>query len=571
MTSIESDMRRQRPAAALALFAVVVCTALPSYGSQEASGREGAVASRSPLATQVGIGVLRQGGNAIDAAVAMGFALAVTHPSAGNIGGGGFMVIRLADGELVANDHREKAPLEARRDMFQDDNGAIVEGLSTASHLAVGVPGTVDGLLDVLRRHGTLTRQQIIAPALALARDGFSLPTDLAAQFERLGGRFEPYPASLAKFTRDDGSPLAAGDVFRQPDLAATLARIAEHGRAGFYEGATADLIVTEMARGGGLISHRDLAEYRSVWREPVRGTYRGHEIVSMPPPSSGGALLIQMLNMLEPYDLASLGRGSPPTVHLMVEAERRAYADRAEYLGDADFYDVPLARLMDKDYARSRFADFDPDAASRSADIGAGTWPTESPETTHVSVMDAHGNAVAYTTTLNLGYGSKIVVTGAGFLLNNEMDDFSSKPGVPNSFGLVGGEANAIEPGKRMLSSMTPTLVLKGGEPVLVTGSPGGSTIITTVLQVVTNVIDHGMDVGTAVATPRFHHQWLPNQVRYEPGAVAADTRTSLEKIGHVGFRETPGIGDANSVMRVGDEITARSDPRNAGAAAAY
>ena len=560
-----------KSAAALTLFAAVACTGVSGHGAQEASGTEGAVASRSPLATEAGIGVLRRGGNAIDAAVAMGFALAVTHPSAGNLGGGGFMVIRLANGELVANDHREKAPLKAHRDMFLDDGGEVVDGLSTASHLSVGVPGSVDGLLGVLERHGTLSRREVIAPALALARDGFPLPPDLAGQFARLRSRFEPYPASLAKFTRAGGEPLEAGDLFRQPDLAATLARIAEHGRAGFYEGTTADLIVAETAQGGGLIDHRDLAEYRSVWRKPVRGTYRGYQIVSMPPPSSGGALLIQMLNMLEPYDLAALGRGSPAAVHLMVEAQRRAYADRAEHLGDTDFYDVPLAMLMDKNYARHRFGDFDPRAASRSKDIGAGNWPEESPETTHVSAMDRAGNAVAYTTTLNLGYGSKIVVTGAGFLLNNEMDDFSSKPGAPNSFGLVGGEANAIEPGKRMLSSMTPTLVLKDGEPILVTGSPGGSTIITTVLQVVTNVIDHGMDVATAVAAPRFHHQWLPNQVRYEPDAVSADTLASLEKMGHVGFRRTPAIGDANSVMRVGGEITARSDPRNAGAAAAY
>ena len=563
-------LRRERPAAALALLAVVVCVGLTSHGSQAASGTNSAVASRSPLATEVGIRVLRQGGNAVDAAVAMGFALAVTHPSAGNLGGGGFMVIRLANGEVLANDHREKAPFEAHRDMFLED-GEVVEGLSTASHLAVGVPGTVDGLLDVLERHGTLSRQEIIAPALALARDGFSLPADLAAQFARLRSRFEPYAASLAKFTRADTSPLEAGDLFRQPDLAATLARIAEHGRAGFYEGTTADLIVAEMARGGGLVSHRDLAEYRSVWRPPVRGTYRGYQIISMPPPSSGGALLIQMLNMLEPHDLAGLGRGSPATVHLMVEAQRRAYADRAEHMGDTDFYDVPLAMLMDKDYARRRFADFDAKAASRSSDIGAGGWPDESPETTHVSAMDRAGNAVAYTTTLNLGYGSKIVVAGGGFLLNNEMDDFSSKPGVPNSFGLVGGEANAIEPGKRMLSSMTPTLVLKDGEPVLVTGSPGGSTIITTVLQVVTNVIDHGMDVATAVAAPRFHHQWLPNQVRYEPGAISEDALHDLSAMGHVGFREASAIGDANSVMRVGQEIIARSDPRNAGGAAAF
>lgn len=553
------------------MLAVIACIGLPGHGAQEASGSEGAVASRSPFATEVGIDVLRRGGNAIDAAVAMGFALAVTHPSAGNLGGGGFMVIRLANGELVANDHREKAPSKAQRDMFLDENGEVVAGLSTASHVAVGVPGSVDGLLGVLERHGTLSRREIIAPALALARDGFPLPADIAGQLARLHSRFEPYPASLAKFTRADASPLAAGDQFRQPDLAATLARIAEHGRAGFYAGTTADLIVAEMAQGGGLISHRDLAEYRSVWREPVRGTYRGYQIVSMPPPSSGGALLIQMLNMLEPYDLASLGRGSPAVAHLMIEAQRRAYADRAEHMGDTDFYDVPLEMLMDKNYAQYRFADFDPDAASRSADIGAGSWPDESPETTHVSAMDRAGNAVAYTTTLNLGYGSKIVVAGAGFLLNNEMDDFSSKPGVPNSFGLVGAEANAIEPGKRMLSSMTPTVVLKDGEPVLVTGSPGGSTIITTVLQVVTNVIDHGMDVATAVAAPRFHHQWLPNQVRYEPDALSTNTLARLSKIGHVGFRETPGIGDANSVMRVGDEITARSDPRNAGTAAAY
>jgi len=561
----------RRRLSALAALAAIALAALPASATQEARGTSGAVATRSPLATEVGIRVLAEGGNAIDAAVATGFALAVTHPSAGNLGGGGFMVIRLANGELVANDHREKAPSKAHRDMFLNENGEVVEGLSTASHLAVGVPGSVDGLLDILARYGTVSRQEVIAPAIALARDGFALPADLAGQFARLRDRFDPYPASLAKFTRSDGAPLEAGDIFRQPDLAATLMRIAEHGRDGFYEGTTADLIVAEMARGGGLIRHEDLVDYRSVWREPVLGTYRGHQIVSMPPPSSGGALLIQMLNMLEPYDLAALGRGSAATVHLMVEAERRAYADRAEHLGDTDFYPVPLEMLMDKDYALSRFADFDPSAASRSVDTGAGRWPAESPETTHVSVMDGEGNAVAYTTTLNLGYGSKIVVTGGGFLLNNEMDDFSSKPGSPNAFGLVGGDANAVAPGKRMLSSMTPTLVLKDGEPMLVTGSPGGSTIITTVLQVVTNVIDHGMDVASAVAAPRFHHQWLPDQIRYEAGAMSAGPMSDLKALGHVGLTETAPWGDANSVMRVGGELIARSDPRNAGGAAAY
>ena len=545
--------------------------ALPASGVQEARGTSGAVASRSPLATEVGVRVLGEGGNAIDAAVAVGFALAVVHPSAGNVGGGGFMVIRLANGELIANDHRETAPAKAHRDMYLDEDGEVVEGLSTASHLAVGVPGSVDGLLGILARYGTVSRAKVIAPAVALARDGFALPADLAGQFARLRKAVEPYPASLAKFTRADGTPWEAGDVFRQPDLAATLVRIAEHGRAGFYEGTTADLIVREMARGGGLISHKDLADYRSVWREPIVGTYRGHQIVSMPPPSSGGALLVQMLNMLEPYDLAALGRGSAGAVHLMVEAERRAYADRAEHLGDADFYAVPLEMLMDKDYARRRFADFDPSAASRSVDIGAGRWPAESPETTHVSVMDGAGNAVAYTTTLNLGYGSKIVVAGGGFLLNNEMDDFSSKPGAANAFGLIGGDANAIAPGKRMLSSMTPTVVLQDGEPVLVTGSPGGSTIITTVLQVVTNVIDHGMDVAAAVAAPRFHHQWLPDRIRYEPGAISDDALSELRAVGHVGLTESSRWGDANSVMRLGKELVARSDPRNAGGAGAF
>jgi len=531
----------------------------------------GVVSSRSKLATEAGVGILRQGGNAVDAAVAVGFALAVTHPSAGNLGGGGFMVIRLANGDLVANDHREKAPGGAHRDMFLDDQGNVVDGLSTDSHLAVGVPGTVDGLLEVLARHGTLSRREVMAPARRLAEDGFALPADIAAGFAAYRDAFARYPASLAKFTRADGTAYAAGDLYRQPDLAATLQRIVEQGRSGFYAGRTAALIVAEMARGNGLVSLEDLANYRSAWRQPIRGTYRGFEIVSMPPPSSGGALIVQMLNMLEPYDLGALGHGSPETVHLMIEAERRAYADRAEHLGDTDFYDVPLAMLTDKRFARQRFADFDPGKASKSEDIGAGRWPAEGPATTHVSVMDAVGNAVAYTTTLNFGYGSKIVVTGGGFLLNNEMDDFSSKPNTPNAFGLLGGDANAIVPGKRMLSSMTPTIVLEDGKPFLVTGSPGGSTIITTTLQVVVNVIDHGMDLAAAVAAPRFHHQWMPNEVRYEPGALPRGTLTALSALGHVGFRETPGIGDANSVMRVDDELVGVADPRNAGGAGGY
>ena len=531
------------------------------------------VASRSPFASAVGAEVLEQGGNAVDAAVAMGFALAVTHPSAGNLGGGGFMVLRLANGELAASDHRETAPAKASRAMYQDEDGNVVAGLSTASHLAVGVPGTVAGLLDVLAKYGSWTRQAAISPALQLARAGFPLPADLAAQFESQRENFARYPASRAVFAKADGSAYQAGEVFRQPDLAATLARIAANGRDGFYRGETADLIVAEMERGGGLVSHEDLAGYRPRWRAPVRGSYRGFEVVSMPPPSSGGILLVQMLNMIERYDVGAMGFGSTAKTHLYIEAARRAYADRAEHLGDPDFYDVPAAMLTSKAYAARRLADFDPERASDSSEVGAGgPLPAESPETTHVSVLDAAGNAVAYTTTLNLGYGAKIVVAGGGFLLNNEMDDFSAKPNVPNAFGLVGGEANAIAPGKRMLSSMTPTILLKDGKPVLVTGSPGGSTIITTVLQVVLNVVDHGMALADAVASPRLHHQWLPNRVVYEPGAATPEALAELEERGHVnvqqiGFR----IGDANSAMRVGAGLVGVSDPRNHGGAAGF
>ena len=559
-------------ATAMFLCAAGVATE-PTPMAAASVGERGAVASRSPLASEVGLEMLKRGGNAVDAAVAVGFALAVTHPSAGNLGGGGFMVMRFADGGVAVNDHREVAPKRATRDMYLDGNGNVVEGLSTASHLAVGVPGTVDGLLAVLERHGTLSRADVIAPAIRLAEEGFALPADLARQFRRYRERFAPYPASVAKFARSDGAAFAAGDLFHQPDLAATLGRISEQGRDGFYTGRTADLLVAEMARGAGIINHDDLRAYRSKWREPVRGTYRGYDILSMPPPSSGGVLLVQMLNMLETRDLAGMGAGSPAAAHLLIEAERRAYADRAEHLGDPAFHDVPMAMLTDKKYAAARLADFDPERASRSADVGAGgRLPDESTDTTHVSVLDGAGNAVAYTTTLNLAYGSKIVVSGAGFLLNNEMDDFSAKPNAPNSFGLIGREANAIAPGKRMLSSMTPTVVLKDGEPFLVTGSPGGSTIITTVLQVVTNVIDHGMDLPAAVSRPRFHHQWLPNRVTYEPGALAAPTLEALRDSGHVNLNEVRfGIGDANSAMRRGDHVIGVSDPRNAGAALAF
>ncbi|MYB37364.1 MAG: gamma-glutamyltransferase [Gammaproteobacteria bacterium] len=554
---------------------VLLCVAagtLHSTGPTPLFAQNGVVASRSPIASEVGVEIMRTGGNAVDAAVATGFALAVTYPSAGNLGGGGFVLIHTAEGEVVANDHREKAPLAATHDMYLDEEGEVVEGLSTASPLAVGVPGTVDGLLAALERHGTISRREAIAPALRLARHGFPLPHDIAQQLASRREAFAEHPATLAVFSKPDGEPFAAGDLFRQPDLAASLERIAEQGRDGFYQGETADLIVREMEQIGGLVTREDLAAYRSAWREPVRGTYREHEIVAMPPPSSGGVLLVQMLNMLEPFDVRGSGFGSAATIHRMIEAERRAYADRAVHLGDPDFYDVPIGHLTSKDYALERLADFDPKAASSSDNIAAGQLPPEGPETTHVSVMDAAGNAVAYTTTLNFSFGAKMVVTGAGFLLNNEMDDFSARPFTPNAYGLIGGEANAIAPGKRMLSSMTPTIVLKEGKPWLVTGSPGGSTIITTVLQVIVNAIDHGMDLGDAVAAPRFHHQWQPNRVIVERHGISPDTRALLEAMGHeqlVEIRWGRGIGDANSAMRAPAGLTAVAAPRNAGGAA--
>ena len=560
-------------------FAVVVLliTALlaADAGAANRAGEissKGMVASRSSWASQVGADILSEGGNAIDAAVAVGFALAVTYPSAGNIGGGGFMVINLADGRVVTNDHREKAPAAAHRDMYLDANGEVIKGLSTASHLAVGVPGTVAGLIDVLARHGTMSLAEVIEPAIRLAEEGIELDRDLAGQFARRLKDFAPYASSMAVFSKD-GEAYAVGEVFKQPDLAATLKRIKKHGRDGFYKGETADLIVAEMTANDGLITHDDLAAYESVWREPIRGTYRGHEIVSMPPPSSGGVLLVQMLNMLENVDIPAGGYGAARTIHAMIEAERRAYADRAEYLGDPDFFPVPVETLTSKDYAKQRFSDFDPAEASLSSEIGAGAILIESPDTTHASIMDAAGNAVAYTTTLNLSYGAKIVAAGTGVVLNNEMDDFSAKENAPNFYGLLGRRANAIEPGKRMLSSMTPTIVRKDGKPLLVTGSPGGSTIITTTLQVVVNVIDHEMSLASAVGVPRFHHQWQPPRILHEPLAFSPDTLAVLNRIGHTEFMAIPaflgrGIGDANSVMRTEEGIVGVADPRNAGRA---
>ena len=548
--------------------------ALPAYGaSPEATyGTRAMVSSRSVHASEAGVAVMRAGGNAVDGAVATAFALAVAYPNAGNLGGGGFAVIRLPDGQVVTLDHRETAPAAANRNMFLDDEGNVIPGMSLASHAASGVPGSVAGLLAMHERFGKLSREAVLAPAIRLAREGFELDFDLVRQFEGVLPAMADYPASVAKFTKD-GELYREGDLFRQPELAAVLERIAAEGRDGFYRGPVADAIVAEMKRGGGLITHEDLAAYEPVWREPVHGTYRGYDIWGMGPPSSGGPLLVMMLNMLETLDIGALGYGSSDAIHAMVESARRAYADRSRHLGDPDFYDVPLDTLVSKTYAQRRFADFDPAQATLSRDVEpAGI--AEGQDTTHFSVMDGDGMTVALTTTLNAVYGNKIVVPGAGFLLNNEMDDFSVKPGVANLYDLIGEEANAIEPGKRMLSSMSPTIVTRGDDFILATGSRGGSTIITAVLQVIVNLIDHGMTIEDAASLPRIHHQWQPDHIRAEPFAISPDTMRALKAMGHDAFlisRVDRGIGDTNSVLYVDGMIRGFKDPRREGKAIGF
>ncbi len=536
-------------------------------------GEQAMIASRSTLASEAGIEIMKAGGNAVDGAVATAFALAVTYPSAGNLGGGGFAVIHFPDGRVLSQDHREIAPAASHRDMYLDEAGNEIKELSRTTLLASGVPGSVDGLLDMLNKYGSKTRQEVLAPAIRLAESGFVLDRYLAKHIATIGSKLSKNPAARAIFT-NDGEPLEHGTVFRQPDLARTLKLISEKGRAGFYEGEVADLIVAEMQRGNGIISHEDLKDYRSVWRPPVHSNYRGYDIWTMGPPSSA-VLILQILNMLEPYDVRSMGWGSAALIHLMIEAERRAYADRAQHLGDPDFYDVPLAGLASKAYAKQRFADVDPDKASDSEEIGAGQpQENESTETTHFSVIDAEGMAVSFTTTLNSPYGSGIAVPGTGVLLNNEMNDFSVKPDTMNQFDLIGREANAIAPRKRMLSSMSPTIVSRDGKPFLVTGSPGGSTIITTTLQVIMNVIDHEMTLEDAVSAPRFHHQWKPDRIIHERFSFSPDTRRLLEEKGHnsyFNFTFFRGIGDANSVMARDGLLHGVKDPRAEGVAVGY
>jgi gamma-glutamyltranspeptidase/glutathione hydrolase len=494
--------------------------------------RNGMVASQNFLATQAGVEVLWDGGNAVDAAVTTAFALAVTHPAAGNIGGGGFLLYRPVWGEPAFYDFRETAPVRASASMFMVD-GRYDRQLHHESHVAVGVPGTVAGLYMAWKAHGKLPWRRLVEPAIQLAREGFMVSDGLARSLEAVLPQMQNYPASMAQFSRA-GVPYEMGDVLKQPDLAKTLQRIAAKGPAGFYEGQTAELIEKEMRRGGGLITRADLASYRAIRREPLRGTYRGYDVFSAPPPSSGGTALIQMLNILEGYDLRGAGFGSADAVHLTAEAMRRAFADRARHLGDPGFNpDMPIARLISKDYAERLRRGIRPDRASVSSPT-TFEWPAESAETTHLSVVDAEHNAVALTYTLEDNYGSKIVVPGAGFLLNNEMGDFNAGPGLTDETGLIGTDPNLAAPGKRMLSSMTPTILARDGRFFLAVGSPGGRTMINTVLQVILNVVDFKMNVQQAIDAPRFHHQWLPDQIRYEPFGLSPDTVRLLQARGH-------------------------------------
>ncbi|WP_416410521.1 gamma-glutamyltransferase [Pantoea sp. App145] len=527
--------------------------------------KHGMVASVDATATEVGVQILRQGGNAVDAAVAVGFALAVTHPQAGNLGGGGFMLLRTASGHTTAIDFREMAPARASRNMFLDKQGNADSKLSLTSHLASGTPGTVAGFALAAQKYGTLPLSTLLAPAIKLARNGIIVNDALADDLATYGKEnLINHDNSRAIFYKADGQPYQQGDRLVQKNLAHSLQLIAQQGPDAFYKGKIADEIAGEMAQHGGLIGKADLAAYRAVERKPVSGSYRGYEVFSMPPPSSGGIHIIEILNILENFDLAKMGFGSADAMQVMAEAEKYAYADRSEYLGDPDFVKVPQQALTSKAYAKSLAQQIDINKARPSSEIKPGKLePYESNQTTHFSVVDKDGNAVAVTYTLNTYFGSGIVAGQSGILMNNEMDDFSAKPGTPNIYGLVGGDANAVQPAKRPLSSMSPTIVVKDGKTWLVTGSPGGSRIITTVLQMVVNSIDFGMNVAEATNAPRFHHQWLPDQLRVEKG-FSPDTLRLLENKGqHV--KVLPAMGSTQSIM-IGPDGTryGASDPRS-------
>jgi gamma-glutamyltranspeptidase/glutathione hydrolase len=540
--------------------------------------KNGMVASTNELASRVGVEIMKRGGNAVDAAIAVAFALAVTHPPAGNLGGGGFMTIRLKDGRTTFIDYREMAPLRAHRDIYLDKNREPIkgEGGSLVGYRAAGVPGTVRGMELALKKYGSgkLTWSQLVEPARRLAANGFTVTHSLSRWLRNSKDYLSTY-AETKRIYLKGGALYKEGELFRQPELAATFARLQQFGPNEFYEGETARLIVADMKRNNGLMTLEDLRGYVAKERTPLRGTYRGHEIISAPPPSSGGAVLIEMLNILEGFDLRKLEASSSDRYHLMAEAMRRAFADRAEYMGDTDFVKVPIAGLIDKKYATTLRSTIKPDRASTSAEVRAGRPAGyESEDTTHFTVVDSEGNAVANTYTLNDSYGSSAMVKGVGILLNNEMDDFASKPGTPNMYGLIQGERNAIAPRKRPLSAMTPTIVLrKDGSLWFTIGSPGGPTIINTVLCVITNVIDYDMNIQQAIDWPRIHHQWLPDEITSEPYGLSGDTQRALTARGHA-LAKQRSLGDAEGIMieeKTGVRLGATDPRRSDGQAIGY
>ena len=556
----------------LLFFSLTVHSAsiLEGQRMSPAQGRGGMVVTSHFLATQSALDVLKKGGNAIDAAVTAAFSLAVTQPRSGNIGGGGFMLISSEhNNEVVAIDYREKAPSRATAGMFLGREGNVDTELSRHSHLAAGVPGTVAGLAFALEKYGTISLKEAMAPAIKLADEGFIVTSHFSDGLKEKEKMLKKWQSTARIFYKPDGSFYEPGDLFVQKDLAATLRRIAGEGAKEFYEGETARLLTAEMAKHGGLVTMEDMKNYSPTMRKPVHGSYRGYDIYSMSPPSSGGAHVVQILNILEGYPIAEYGHNSARTIHLMAEAMKWAYADRSLYLGDEDFVKIPMEGLISKDYAAQIRKRIDMDKAMPSDTIAPGKPQLfESSETTHFSIVDQFGNAVSNTYTINFSYGSGIVVEGAGFLLNNEMDDFSAKPGVPNAYGLIGGEANKIEPNKRMLSSMSPTIVKNRGKNFLVTGSPGGSRIITTTLQVIMNVIDHSLNIQSAVAAPRIHHQWLPDELRIEEG-ISPDTIKILQEKGHQ-VKQKPAMGAIQSIMIKDGMMYGGADPRRSTSLAA-
>ncbi|WP_164111058.1 MULTISPECIES: gamma-glutamyltransferase [Sphingobacterium] len=547
------------------------CTTQQRANNQDThTYKNGAVVTAHPIASAIGIDILKKGGNAIDAAIAVKFALAVVYPNAGNIGGGGFMVYRSKDGKVVALDFREKAPSTASRDMYLDKKGDPITDLSLYGQLAAGVPGSVAGMDEAYKKYSSLPWKELLAPAIQLAEEGFPITAQQAQEFNHYKKRFQAYNLQGAAIIKED--LWRKNDLFRQAELAETLERIAQKGRDGFYKGKTADYIVEEMKRGNGIISHQDLADYNAQWRAPIIGYYKGYKIISMPPPSSGGIALLALLQSIERYPLKQWGFQADSTVRAIVEAERRVYADRATYLGDPDFYNVPVPQLTDSSFNNLRMSKVSLAKATNSESIKASKFPGyESEETTHFSIVDKEGNAVSLTTTINGSYGSCVWVDGAGFLLNNEMDDFSVKPGSPNMYGLLGGKANAIQPGKRMLSAMTPTIIEKEGKLSMVVGTPGGSTIITSVLQTILNVLEFDMTAQESVTASRFHHQWKPDYIDVEEKAIDLETRKSLEKDGYKINKRGP-IGRVENIVILPDgRLQTGADPRGDDKAMGY